>query len=246
VPASVPKTTSSIPQISVAHDIIAIKNAASLVAAHFDGDALWNAGTDHVPDSRPSEVVRDAPWATGRLSSPPPRLVEPALRNPPPGQLPKDTGLRELTMEEHMLDDLVLRSLDLIGRRPLLLQELQELGRQIEDPPLPDLCGPRIKSDLPYSEIDLPPLNGQDLTIDSPAGDVRERHGRPHALGQVRQHSFVLLWLEETNADVLFAKHGEVGLVMQFSRLDRQAEHALEHGQLTVDLTGRSRPTSFG
>ena len=35
VPASVPKTTRSVPQISVAHDIIAIKNAASLVAAQF-------------------------------------------------------------------------------------------------------------------------------------------------------------------------------------------------------------------
>jgi hypothetical protein len=42
VPASVPKTTRSVPQISVADDIIAIKNAASLVAAQFHGHAFRN------------------------------------------------------------------------------------------------------------------------------------------------------------------------------------------------------------
>ena len=35
MPASVPKTTRSVPQISVAHDIIAIEHAAGLVAAQF-------------------------------------------------------------------------------------------------------------------------------------------------------------------------------------------------------------------
>ena len=35
MPASVPKTTRSVPQISVADDIIAIKNAASLVPLNF-------------------------------------------------------------------------------------------------------------------------------------------------------------------------------------------------------------------
>jgi len=40
------RTTSNIPQVSVAADIIAIKNAASLVAAHFHGRALRNPGTE--------------------------------------------------------------------------------------------------------------------------------------------------------------------------------------------------------
>jgi hypothetical protein len=47
VPASVPKATSSVPQISVAHDIIAIKNAAGLVAAQFHGHPLRNACPTH-------------------------------------------------------------------------------------------------------------------------------------------------------------------------------------------------------
>jgi hypothetical protein len=37
------KTTSSVPQISVAHDIIAIEDAARLVVAQFHRDAFGNA-----------------------------------------------------------------------------------------------------------------------------------------------------------------------------------------------------------
>jgi hypothetical protein len=51
VPATVPRTTSSVPQISVAHDIIAIKNTASLVTAQFHGRAFRNAGSDHVAEA---------------------------------------------------------------------------------------------------------------------------------------------------------------------------------------------------
>ena len=75
MPASVPKTTRSVPQISVADDIIAIENAASLVAAQFHRHALWNAGADHVADGRSPEVVRNAAGAPGRRPRPPPGLV---------------------------------------------------------------------------------------------------------------------------------------------------------------------------
>lgn len=70
-----PKATSSA-QISVAHDIIAIKNAASLMAAQFHGYAFRNARSDHVPDGRSPEVVRNTARAPGRRPSPPPDLVE--------------------------------------------------------------------------------------------------------------------------------------------------------------------------
>jgi hypothetical protein len=74
VPASVPESTSSVPQISVAHDIIAIKNAAGLVAAQFHGHALRNARSDHVADGGPAEVVRDAAGAASGGPSSPPRV----------------------------------------------------------------------------------------------------------------------------------------------------------------------------
>jgi hypothetical protein len=44
MPTSVPKPTRSVPQVSIADDIIAIEDAASLVAAQFHGHALRNYG----------------------------------------------------------------------------------------------------------------------------------------------------------------------------------------------------------
>ncbi|MCM3879444.1 MAG: hypothetical protein ND807_04980, partial [Vicinamibacterales bacterium] len=105
MPASVPKTTRSVPQISVADDIIAIKNAASLVAGQFHGHALWNAGTDHVADGRSPEVVRNAAGASGRRPGPPPGLVDAALGDALAGQVPEGTRLGYWAMEEDVLHD---------------------------------------------------------------------------------------------------------------------------------------------
>jgi hypothetical protein len=78
VPTSVPKPTRSVPQVSIAHDIIAVEDAASLVATEFHCDPLRDAGPDHVADGRSPEVVRNARRTAGRRSCPPPRLVEAA------------------------------------------------------------------------------------------------------------------------------------------------------------------------
>jgi hypothetical protein len=66
VPASVPKPTRSVPQVSIADDIIAIEYAAGLVPTEFHGHALWDAGADHVANGGPPEVVPDAPRTPGR------------------------------------------------------------------------------------------------------------------------------------------------------------------------------------
>ena len=42
VSASVPKPTRSVPQISIAHDIIAVEDAASLVSVEFHRHPFWN------------------------------------------------------------------------------------------------------------------------------------------------------------------------------------------------------------
>jgi hypothetical protein len=52
----------------------------------------------------------------------------------------------------------------------------------------------------------------------------------------VREHGLVLLTLEKADANVVLPKHGEVWLVMKVPCFDCQAEHSLQHGQLTVDL----------
>jgi hypothetical protein len=52
------------------------------------------------------------------------------------------------------------------------------------------------------------------------------------------QHGLVLLALEEADAKVVLSQYGEVGLVVQLPRFDRQAEHPLQYRQLTIDLAG--------
>ena len=105
MPASVPKTTSSVPQISVAHDIIAIKNAAGLVAAQFHGHPLRNARSEHVADGGPPEVVRDAARTAGGRPSSPPRLVETAFRDSLTCPVPRKAGPGDGPVEEYVLHD---------------------------------------------------------------------------------------------------------------------------------------------
>ena len=65
VPTSVPKPTRSLPQISIADDIITIEHAASLVAAQVHRHTFGNARADHVQNRGSTEVVRDAARAAG-------------------------------------------------------------------------------------------------------------------------------------------------------------------------------------
>src|SRR5688572_16714020 len=63
--SSVPKPMRSLPQVSVAEDIIAIEHAARLVAAQFHRHAFGDACADHVPYGDSPEVVRDAARTAG-------------------------------------------------------------------------------------------------------------------------------------------------------------------------------------
>jgi hypothetical protein len=148
VPASVPKATSSVPQISVAHDIIAIKNAASLVAAQFHGHAFRNAGTDHVPDGRAPEVVRDAAGTAGGDPGAAPRVVEAAGRDRMAGPEPDVAGFGGQVVEEDVLDDHALPTLNPIGGLALRLEQLLQLGRQVEDATLEVLRRAGVEPDL--------------------------------------------------------------------------------------------------
>jgi hypothetical protein len=114
VPASVPKPTRSVPQISIAHDIIAIEDTASLVAAHFHGDALRNAGSDHVANGRSPEVVWNAAGAPGCRPRAPPRLVEAAPGDAVACPVPEGAGFGDWAMEEHVLHDHLLLPLNLV------------------------------------------------------------------------------------------------------------------------------------
>ena len=94
MPTSVPKPTRSVPQISIADDIIAIEDAVSLVATQFHGHALRNPGPDHVADRRPAEVVRNTAGAPGGRLGPPPGLIEATRGNAVTGEVPTNGKTR--------------------------------------------------------------------------------------------------------------------------------------------------------
>jgi hypothetical protein len=49
-----------LPKIGLVDDVVAVKDGPRFVAANRHGYALGNSGPDHVPNSRPAEVVEDA------------------------------------------------------------------------------------------------------------------------------------------------------------------------------------------
>ena len=115
MPTSVPKPTRSVPQVSIADDIIAIEDTASLVATEFHGHTLRNADADHVADGRSPEVVRNATGTPGGRPCPPPGLVEATLGNALAAEVPEPARPGDRAMKEHMLHDHVLLPLDLVG-----------------------------------------------------------------------------------------------------------------------------------
>ena len=54
------------------------------------------------------------------------------------------------------------------------------------------------------------------------------------------EDGLVLLVFEEADTDVVLSKHGEVRLVMQLPRFDREAEQSLQDCQLSIDLCSTS------
>lgn len=138
----VPKPTRSVPQVSIAHDIIAVEDAASLVATELHGHSFLNAGSDHVADGRSSEIVGNTAGAPRGRPRAPPSLVEATFGDPAASEVPEGSGLRDRVMEEDVLHDHLLLSLNLAGHCSLLLQELVQFRSQIKDPSFPILRGP--------------------------------------------------------------------------------------------------------
>src|ERR1700682_5036098 len=76
-----------VPQVAAAHDVVAFEHGTGLVAGQLHGHALRHAGPREAAHGGPTEVVRDATGTPGRGAGLPPRLVEPALRDPLAGLL---------------------------------------------------------------------------------------------------------------------------------------------------------------
>jgi len=87
-------------------------------------------------------------------------------------------------VEEDVLDDHALPTLNPISRLALGLEQVLQFGRQIEDATFEVLRRAGIQSHLTRFQVDLAPLQRQDLAVDAPPGDVRKRHDRLHGPGQ--------------------------------------------------------------
>src|SRR5262249_52383073 len=89
-------------------------------------------------------------------------------------------------------------------------------------------------------EVDLTPLQRQNLALEAPAGDVSERRGRLRVGGQVAAHRLELRTLEEAAARVVLLQHFDVGHSLQSLALHGEREHPLERRELAIDR-GRRR-----
>jgi hypothetical protein len=128
VPTSVPKPSRSVPQISIADDIIAIEDATSLVAAQSHGHAFRNAGPDHVADGSSPEVVRNAAGTPGGRPGTPPRLVEATLGDALAGKVSERARLGDPM--NHGLPLLVREALVVHPMHPIDQSDVACLGQE--------------------------------------------------------------------------------------------------------------------
>jgi hypothetical protein len=82
---------------------------------------------------------------------------------------------------------------------------------------------------MPALEVDLAPLQRQDLALESPTREVGERRWRPSVLGQVSAHRLELLALEESTPGVVLPGHLDVR-----HALEPLALHASENIRLSA------------
>jgi hypothetical protein len=85
------------------------------------------------------------------------------------------------------------------------LEQILQLGCQVEDATLEILCRAGVEPNLTQLQVDLPLLQRQDLAVDAPTGNVRKRHHRLHGRRQVPEYCHVMLALEEPGTHVVLS-----------------------------------------
>ncbi len=77
-------------------------------------------------------------------------------------------------------------------------------------------------------EVNLPPLKRQNLARNPPAGNVCEPDHASESLRKVTENGFNFVSLEESCADVVFAKKRDVRFGQQLASLNRQGIRSLQ------------------
>ena len=171
------------------------------MSRHLHRDALRDAGSDEIADGGSAEVVQEATRASSFHAGGSERDPE-AL-----------DGLAR-TVEHTRAHDLEL-SLKILGDRSLLFKHLAQLTRHRERSSLAVLGLSRIEPDFPGAEIDLTPLEWQNLAVNPPACEVRKRRWRSYGFRQMCEDRQELIPLEESDAHVVFLQKRNVRFLNQ-------------------------------
>lgn len=118
----------------------------------------------------------------------------------------------------------------------LRLKQRAQLGRHLEHAALPVLRRTGVEPNLAGGEVDLAPLQRQDLTRDPPTRDIGEPDHRLDRRGKVGKERVELLPLEKPGSDVVLLEHWNMRPMEEFSRLDGEGEHPLQRCEFPVDL----------
>ena len=134
------------------------------MSCHLHRDALRDSSADEVAHGRPAKVVQDS----ARTSS---------FGAGRPECNPKAFDRLARSVEHARTDD-TEPSLFILGDHPLPTKKFAQFHRHRERTPFAVLRLARIESDFPSGEIDLSPLERQNLAVDPPASDVRKGRRR--------------------------------------------------------------------
>ena len=120
---------------------------------------------------------------------------------------------------------------------PLLLEQIPQLwqGGEGERTSIAVLRRAGIESNDAGAQINLMPLQRQDLAVDAPTGEVAERNDGLYLGWQPAANGLELLALEESAADVVLLQHRNVWSDHQLSGLAGEREPALQRRELAVD-----------
>src|SRR5262249_5334667 len=157
VPVAMSRRRAALAEVADAHDIVSLEHAPGLVSRHLHRDPLRDAGADEIADGGSTEVVQ-TPTGASRLLARGPECNPEALDRP------------ARAVEHTRADDLEL-PLEILGDRSLLFKHLTQLARHRERASLAVLGLSWIEPHCARAEIDLAPLERQDLAVDPPAGD---------------------------------------------------------------------------
>jgi hypothetical protein len=137
------------------------------VTGHLHRDPLGDACTNEIANGSPSKVVQETSWTSCRM----------ACRS----ECGPNSSHRLASPVEDPRDNLALLPLETLRDGSLLFKQLAKVCRHWERAAFTILGGAWVKADLAGDEVNLPPLERQDLTLGAPTRDATEQGKEPRS-----------------------------------------------------------------